>query len=139
MAACLDLEIGLTVATRINIRHRGIPDPDSWAFQPYSTVKVALDGRSKGFGFPSARWSWNFLEQRVINIFYDFFDEATDASAPIHIQTYRDVGGGTTEMIGTYDAIMHRPVDGQGKTIVPESRTPIYSGVSVNFTHLVSE
>jgi hypothetical protein len=139
MVSCLDFEIGLTVATRINLRFRGIPDPDRWNFHPYSVTKVSLDGRSKGYGFPTAQWEWDFLNQRVLNIFFDFFDSFLDASAPVHIQTYRDVGGGTTEMIGTYDAIMHRPVDGEGKTIVTESRTPIYSGIIINFTHLVSE
>lgn len=139
MASCLDLEIGSTVANRINIRDRGIPDPDEWAFQPYSTVKVATNGHSKGFGFPSARWSWNFLDQLTLDLFFDFFDNANDGSTTVHIKTYRDVGKGKTEMAYTYEAIMHRPVDGQGKTIVSESRTPIYSGVSINFTHLISE
>ena len=139
MVSCLDLEIGLTVVTRINIRDRGIPDPDRWAFQPYSTVKVSLDGRSKGYGFPSAQWSWDFMDQRTLNLFFGFFDNSTDASVIVHIKTYRDVGDGTGEMLYTYEAIMHRPVDGQGKTIVSESRTPIYSGIDVNFTHLVSE
>jgi len=139
MASCLDLEIGLTVATRINIRYRAIPDPDRWTFQPYSAVRVSLDGRSKGYGFPSAQWSWDFLDQRTLNLFFDFFDNANDASVPVHIKTYRDVGGGVVEMVYSYSAIMHRPVDGQGKTIVSETRTPIYSGVSVNFTHMISE
>ena len=139
MASCLELEIGTTVANRINIRYRGIPDPDEWSFNPYSTVKVSLDGRSKGYGFPSAQWAWNFLDQRTLNIFFDFFENSGDASAPIHIKTPRDVGDGMVEMVYAYSAIMHRPVDGQGKTIVSETRTPIYSGIKINFTHLVSE
>jgi len=139
MVSCLEFEIGLTVATRINLRFRGIPDPDEWTFQPYSSVRVSLDGRSKGYGFPSAQWSWNFLDQRLLNLFLSFFDETTDASVIVHIQTYTDSGVSAPNMVYTYEAIMHRPVDGQGKTIVSESRTPIYSGISINFTHLVSE
>ncbi len=139
MASCLDFEIGLTVATRTNIRFRGIPDPDRWTYQPYSTVRVSLDGRSKGYGFPSTQWSWDFLDQRLINVFLGFFDEPGDASVVMHIQTYTDEGVAAPEMTDTFEAIMHRPVDGQGKTIVSESRTPIYSGISINFTHLVSE
>lgn len=139
MVSCLDFEIGLTVATRINLRYRGIPDPDRWTFQPYSSVRVSLDGRSKGYGFPAAQWEWDFLDQILLNLFLNLFDETTDASVITHINTPTDSGAGTPNMMYTYEAIMHRPVDGQGKTIVSESRTPIYSGISINFTHLVSE
>ena len=139
MVSCLGFEIGLTVATRINLRYRGIPDPDRWTFQPYSSVRVSLDGRSKGFGFPAAQWEWDFFDQRTLNLFLSFFDGTTDASVIVHINTITDSGSDAPNMMYTYQAIMHRPVDGQGKTLVSESRTPIYSGIGINFTHLVSE
>lgn len=133
---CLDLAIGASEAALLNLRYRGLPDPDEWTYQPYSRVETGGDGRSRGFGFPVASWSWNFLSQRELNILLDFFAAATDASVSVYITTYIDSGPGASDMTANYKAIMHRPTDNQGKSMINESRLPTYSDVTVQFTHL---
>lgn len=138
MSACLDLEIGATVDTLMDLWARSVPEPIGWIYLPYSHVEVGGDGRSRGFGFPTASWIWDVLSQDQLNVFFDFFAADTDASVQLYIWTYKDVGRGLGVMLGRYQAIMHRPVDGAGKTLYPQSRTPIYNDVTINFTHLVS-
>jgi hypothetical protein len=134
MSSCLDLEIGLTEAALANLRHRGLPDVDEWTYSAYSRIEMGGDGRSRGFGYPTASWSWQFLSQWQVDVLLSFFSAAGDASVSLYITTYIDTGRGkTTE---TYQAVMHRPVDGSGKSMITESRTPIYSDVSVQFTRL---
>lgn len=139
MSACLDLEIGLLVATRYSLMVRGISDPDAWSYQPYSETKVRGDGRSIGFGNPIASWSWDFLSQDQLDAFLRLFTNSDDASVVVHIQTYQDNGTGRRDMIEQYECIMHRPVDGSGKTLISESTYPVYSDVTVNFTRLEVE
>lgn len=134
---CVDLEIGADVAGLLNLRYRGVPDPTSWTFSPYSRVEVGGDGRSRGFGFPTASWAWEVLSQIQLDVFLDFFAANTDASVVVNIYTYTDVGPGLSAMRERYEAVMHRPLDQSGKTLVSDSRTPIYNDVTVNFTHLV--
>lgn len=133
---CLDLEMGASIATLQNIRYWGLPDPDDWTFQPYSRVEVGGDGRSRGFGFPVATWTWNFLTQQHMDVILDFFAADSDASVSMYVVTYVDTGIAKTT--GRYQAILHRPVDGSGKTMISESRKPTYSDVVVSFTHLES-
>jgi hypothetical protein len=135
----LDLEIGPAVATRYSLMARGISDPDEWTFQPYSTTRIRGDGRSVGFGNPTASWGWNFLSQDQLNALLRLFTNTDDSSVTTHIQTYQDNGLGLSDMVGTYECIMHRPVDGDGKTLINESTFPVYSDVTVRFTRLVAE
>ena len=135
---CVDLEIGADVAGLLDLRDLGVPDPTSWTFSPYSRVEVGGDGRSRGFGFPTASWTWELLSQRQLDVFLDFFAAATDASVALAVYVYEDSGPGLSAMRGRYEAIMHRPVDGQGKTLIPDSRTPIFSDVTIQFSHLVT-
>lgn len=135
---CIDLEIGANVAGLLNLRFRGIPDPTSWTFSPYSRVEVGGDGRSRGFGFPTASWTWEVLSQSQLNVFLGFFAADTDASVSLAVYVYEDSGPGLGAMRGRYEAIMHRPLDGSGKTLTADSRTPIYDSVTISFTHLVT-
>lgn len=135
---CLDLEIGTALATMHSLRQWGVPDPDEWTFTPYSSTMVRGDGRSVGFGLASATWTWNFLSQRELDVFLSFFAAAGDASVEVYIYTYRDNGAGLTDMRARFSAVMHRPVDGSGKSMINESRKPTYSDVTVSFTYMAS-
>jgi len=129
----LDFELGLALASRVNIRYRGLPDPDSWTYVPYSLVKQAGDGSAKGFGFPTFTWAWDSLSQWEMNVILGFFG-AADASVRVYVRTHSDVGGGPQSTVaGT--AQMDRPVDGSGKSMVNESRKPSYSNVTLTFRH----
>ena len=129
----MDFELGLALASRVNIRYRGLPEPDSWTYVPYSQVKQAGDGSAKGFGFPTFTWTWDSLSQWEMNVILGFF-EAGAAGAQVYARTHSDVGGGPpTTVAGT--AQMDRPVDGSGKSMVNESRKPSYSNVTLTFRH----
>jgi len=136
MNRCTELKIGATEAGLLELRYRGIPCPDSWTYTPYSTTKVRGDGRSAGFGYPVASWSWDVLEQWQLDKLLDFLAAASDASVVVYISTYTDTG--KRQKASSFTAIMHRPVDGEGKTMVPEVTNPVYNGVSVSFTRLES-
>lgn len=134
--SCLELEIGATLGDLLNLRMRGLPDVTSWTFAPYSRTEVRGDGRSVGFGFAQASWNWEILSQDQLNVLLSFFATETDASVLVYIWTYCDSGRGTGDMRKRYYGIMHRPIDGSGKTMVADSRTPMYEGVLITFTHL---
>ena len=136
--ACLDLEIGTTVGTLLNLRYRGIAEPYTWTYSPYSRVEMGGDGRSRGFGYGTASWSWDSLPQDQLDKFLDFFTLDSDSSVAVVIRTYQDTGVGRSNMVGTFDAIMHRPLDTQDKTQINESTYPVYSDVTINFTRLES-
>jgi len=136
MDRCTELKIGTSVANLIELRDRGIPCPERWTYTPYSTTKLRGDGRSVGFGYPVASWSWDVLEQAQLDKLLDYFAAATDASVLVYISTYTDTG--KRQKASDFTAVMHRPVDGEGKTMVPEIANPIYNGVSISFTKLES-
>lgn len=136
MRRCLDLEIGSSLATMHNLRSINVPDPDDWTYSPYREVKIRSDGRQAGFGFPTASWMWPTLSQDQIQPFFDLL--GSNASAVVYIYTYADSGMGLEAMLTRYKAVMSRPIDGSGKTMVPETRTPVYSDVTITFTHLES-
>lgn len=130
-----DLQLGLTAATRIDIRNRGIPDPDRWTYAPYSVVRTRGDGTFGGFGFPTFTWSWETLSQFEMGAILGLFS-ATAASVDVHVQTYADTGRGPQDLVvGT--AILDRPIDGSGKAMIPETRKPSYNGITLTFRHFV--
>jgi len=114
-----ELRIGASSATRIYLRYRGIPDPDTWTFTPYSIVRVTGTGERKGYGFPTASWSWERLDQNDLSRFLDFFALAGDASVQVYISTYTDTGAKRTTT--DYTAYMQRPVDGEGREMYPNT------------------
>lgn len=138
MTACVDLEIGLALATMRDLQTLGLPDPDSWTFVPYSRIEMGSDGRPRGFGFPTASWVWSVLSQDQLNAILQLFTVDTDASVVVYIYTYTDSGHGLGAMRGRYTAVMSRPVDGSGKSMYSESRTPVYTDVTVSFSYLQS-
>ena len=136
MKRCLDLEIGTALATMHSLRELGVPDPDDWTYSPYREVKIRSDGRQAGFGLPTASWMWPTLSQDQLQVFFDLL--GTGASVVVYIYTYEDSGMGLDAMRSRFKAIMSRPVDGSGKTMVPETRTPVYSDITISFSHLES-
>lgn len=136
MGNCLELEIGASIAGMQNLRNLGIPDVDEWGFVPYSRVEMGGDGRPRGFGFPTATWTWSVLSQDQLNVLFDFFATPTSASCEVYVWVYEDTGHGLGSMRGRYLAVMSRPVDGSNKTIITGSTTPVYSDVSIQFSHM---
>jgi hypothetical protein len=134
MMECTDLRIGASAATLSLLRYRGIPDPDGWTYTPYSIVRTTGTGEQKGYGYPTASWSWEALDQASINVLLDFFASATDASVQVFISTYTDTGRRRTT--SDYTAYMRRPVDGEGKEMYPGSLGKVSRDVTLTFTHL---
>ena len=134
--SCLDLEIGTTILGMHNLMELGLPDPDSWTFTPYSRVEIGGDGRQRGFGFATASWTWGTLSQDQLNPLLELFTANTDASVQVYLYTYTDSGSGLGTMRARYFGIMERPTDGSGKTMYSESRTPIYTDVTINFHYM---
>lgn len=135
MAYITDLEIGDSLANVLPVSDKGLPDPVAWTYAPYSKVVVCGDGRARGFGFPRATWQWDTLGQQHVHVLLDMFDDEYDASVECVIRTYKDTG--IKRNPAYFTVIMHRPVDGNGKTIVPRSSHPTYRNVVVEFTRLV--
>lgn len=138
MTSCLDLEIGASIIGMQNLRNLGIPDVDEWGFVPYFRVEMGADGRPRGFGFPTATWTWSVLSQDQLNVFFNFFATPTSASCEVYVWVYEDTGHGLGSMRGRYLAVMSRPTDGAGKSMYSESKTPIYNDVSIQFSHMQS-
>lgn len=134
IVGCTDLRIGTSVAALQYLRHIGVPEPDSWAYRPYSVQRVAGTGQLKGYGYPNAEWSWEVLSQEQLNVLLAFFSAATDASVQVYISTYTEDGRSRTTT--DYTAYMQRPVDGEGKAIYPRGGGNIWQNVTISFTHL---
>jgi len=115
--------------------HRGLPAPDRWTFTPYSVVKVRGDGRSIGDGNPTAGWIWELLSQQQLNNLLAFFASDGDASVELKIRTPTERGMGRVDT-GDYTVIMHRPIMGESKNMIPESTAPVWEEVTLRFTKL---
>lgn len=118
----------------IAVVHRGLPLPDRFTFVPYSTTRVRGDGRSVGDGYPTASWTWEVLNQQQLDNLLRFFDSDADASVAIYIRT--PIERGFRAETADYTAIMHRPVAGDGKTMVAQSTNPVWEEVTIQFTKL---
>lgn len=131
---CTDLRIGASLAALHYLRHRGIPEPDGWTYQPWSVVRTTGTGEQKGYGFPVATWTWEALDQNTLDKLLDFFSAASDASADVYISTYTDTG--PRQATSNFTAYMQRPVDGEGKAMYPGTMGKIWQNVTLTFTHL---
>lgn len=134
IVGCTELAIGASAATLLELRNRGIPAPDDWPYRPYSVVRTAGTGEPKGYGFPTASWLWETMDQMVVGKFLDFFAADADAGVQVYITTYIDTGRSRT--VANYTAYMHRPVDGEGKAMFPRSGGNVSQNVTISFTHL---
>jgi hypothetical protein len=132
---CTELRIGATEAGLLTLQlERGIQAPDQWLYIPYSVVRTTGNGSQKSYGYPSAEWSWRTIDQMSIGKLLDFFDADTDPSVSVYISTYTDVGW--QREVSDFTAYMHRPVDGEGKTMVAGGKGQVFQDVTVRFTHL---
>jgi hypothetical protein len=129
-------QLSPTQAALTYVVRYGLAWPDSWTFRPWSVVEQRADGSRVGFGFPIASWSWDNLGQASLQRILGWFDANTDASKEMYVRTYADYGAQITPV--TYTALMHRPVDGEGKQLHARVRANVaaYSGVTLNFTRL---
>ena len=134
MMECTELRIGASAATLLQLRYRGIPEPDSWTYRPYSVLRTAGTGQTKGYGYARTSWTWEALDQMSLGKFLDFFSCDTDASVQVYISTYTDTG--RMRSTSDYTAYMQRPVDGEGKQMYPGSGGNVSQNVTINFTHL---
>lgn len=134
MMECTDLRIGTSVAALQYLRYRDVPEPDMWTYVPYAITRTSGTGEMRGYGFPSATWTWEVLAQDQLNVFLGFFSAASDASVQVYISTYTEVGRSRTTT--DYTAYMQRPVDGEGKAMYPRSSGKVWENVTISFTHL---
>ena len=126
--------IGLTLDTLQPLDWYGIPVPSGHTYVPYSSVKRCGDATLKGYGFPVASWTWKYVSQAQLYNLMSLFDGDDAASVTLYITTYKDVGYDVET--GTFECILSRPIDGQGKTLVPGTRS-WWSAISVQFAHMV--
>jgi hypothetical protein len=128
------LELGTTAANMTRLLRQGLPEPEGWAYIPYSRVETTGAGRGVGLGFPGAVWNWNHMGQAQANRLLLLFSSQHAPTADVHIWTYVDEG--PKRMLRHFTAIAHRPVDGQGKAMVSQSSGPTYDNVVMQFTRL---
>lgn len=128
------LRIGASAATLLYLYDRGIEAPDDWTYSPYSVVRIDGNGQQKGYGYPTASWSWGVMDQASLNRFLGFFSADTDAAVLVYITTYTDVGN--RQQTSDYTAYMQRPIDGEGKSLFPGSGGRAMQNVTITFTHL---
>jgi len=132
---CQGFAIGATEAGLLELRYRSIPQPDRWTYVPFSRTETAGDGTLRGFGFGAATWEWDTLTQTHINKLLNFIT-GDEASGNVYIATAEDRGA-RAQTFDTFSAIFSRITDGQGKSLIPQTQKPVYSGVTATFTHLV--
>ena len=130
---CPEYKIGLTAATMYLLEWHNIPAPISHTYIPYAIVRMDGDGRQRGYGFPTASWTWSLLSQSQLYYLLELFDNDTDASVQVYIYTYKDTGYEAD--MGTFQCWMHRPVDGQGKSLVPNTRQH-WANITITFTRM---
>jgi hypothetical protein len=114
----------------------GLPYPISSPFLPYALTRLCGDATAKGFGFPSTIWTWSSFSQAQAHALLSFFDNMTDASKQLYIRTYKD--DGAQRETADFYVVLYRPVDGDGKNLMPGSRFN-YTGVSAKFGHMVEQ
>jgi len=134
MMECTDLRIGAAAVNLHYLRHRGIPNPDDWTYKPYTITRQTGTGEVKGYGYPTATWTWERLDQASIGVLLDFFAADTDASVLLYISTYTDTGRKRT--VSDFSCYMQRPVDGDGRAMYPGSVGQVSQDVTLTFTHL---
>lgn len=134
VTGCAELRIGASLAALLELHYRGIEAPDSWTYSGYSIARTTGTGARKSYGFPSASWSWEVMDQASLDKFLSFFSAATDASVQVYITTYIDTGA--KQATADYTAYMLRPTDGEGKSLYPGSGGRVMQDVTISFTHL---
>lgn len=133
MTFCPAYEIGTTTTLLKPVGWYGIPIPSSHGYNPVGIVKQVGDMMLKGYGFPSATWRWNTMTQAQIWNLLSLFTNDTDMSVRLYIDTYKDTG--YESEVATFYCILARPLDGQGKALMPGTANH-WNNVAVQFIHL---
>lgn len=104
----------------------GIPPPHPAPFKEWASVYDTGDGQTKGDGWPSCVWNWDYLDAAHLAILRAY---CTGKSASIYIKTLK----ADLTTYGTYSAIMHWPT-------MPEDYNyrmgRAVLGFALQFTHL---
>lgn len=77
----LETDFDLLTTQLANMQKPITPD---WTFQPYATVVRLGSGKTRGQGFPIAKWRWNFMSNTNREILREF---CPDLAADIYIYT----------------------------------------------------
>lgn len=129
-------QIGPTSTNITYLPRWGIAWPVTWPYLPWAVTETRSDGYHVGFGYPRVTWSWDNMGQGMLHRFLNWFTLDADATVEMYIQTYKDTG----PMLdyATFLCLMHRPVDGQGKTLHARvlADRAAFSNVSIEFTRL---
>lgn len=133
---CWDLQIGPTIATLTPLHRRGIVAPPEWMFNRVSRVETDGTGIPRGFGYAVAEWRFDILSQRQLNVFLGFLSGDAVMGVSLFIWTYTDAGVGGDANLERFQGVMHRPVDQNDKSIVPNSAGEAYNDVVIKFSHL---
>ena len=116
MIICPEFKIGTTQANLVKVEKYGIPVPTN-AYIPYALVRTCGNMQQKGFGHPRDTWTWKYLTQTQIWTLVSLIGDEFTASGTVYIQTYKDSGYMQTP--AEFRSIMYRPIDGNGKEVVP--------------------
>jgi hypothetical protein len=130
---CPGFEIGLTVATMHPVGWYGIPLPSTHSYLPVSVVRQCGDMTFKGYGFPSAAWTWKFMSQAQLWNMLSLFTNDSDMYVNLYMRTYKDTGYDAE--LATFLCRLIRPLDGQGKALIPQTASR-WTNVSARFVHL---
>jgi hypothetical protein len=129
-------QIAATQAGLIVLPRLGLPFPDDWTYFPFAKSETRGDGTGATFGFPVASWIYETLAQYQLDKYLALFANDTDSTVQVYIQTYTDRGATLSTIVRK--CLMHRPVDGQGKTLVRGSSPSgaNLTDVTIQFTRL---
>jgi len=131
-----EFKIGTSVAGLAYLPLWSIAWPDTWTYTPWAVMETRGDLFRVGFGYPRVVWSYDNMGQGMLYRYLSYFPSEDDASVELYIRSYKD----TEVRINPADfkAILHRPIDGQGKMLHARVRSKVaaYSNVKIEFTGL---
>jgi len=131
---CPQYALGTTASDIVLLSWLGIPFPVQHTFQGYSVVRKAGNSDMHGYGYPVATWIWSFLNQAQVWNMLNLFPSDDALSADLYITTYNDQGYDL--QVATYACKAARPLDGNGKTLVPRTLAQ-WSNVTMRFYHMI--
>lgn len=130
---CRNYAIGTSSTTVYPLSWYGVPDPIN-TYLPWAVVVQTGNKASKGYGFPTDQWQWSVIGQGALYALQSLLGGPTVQSVEVFIDTYVDT---TSELtIARFQCQMHRPLQGNGKNLVPQS-LDVWADVVVKFTGLV--
>lgn len=131
-----EFQIGPTLATLQYFPRWGIAWPVRWPFQDWAVTELRADGYRVGFGYPRCQLEWDNMLQSMAQRFLNWFASDDDATVEMYLRTYKSTGALLSP--ATFLCLMHRPMEGQNRTLIPRvrSRRVNWSGVSIEFSRM---